>query len=179
MLLSRGYLTVQCVMHGAPAPTGVPPSELPVNTCFEGIRTSMQRQEHAAQGAFCWPDQHLRIRKGTNLGAGNPSPASCSASSRCQRRRSLSGRRPALPRPLRCAQGSSHATSMFASEQVVTCSFLRAPRLRHRVAYFVGQYPQTGWEMLTNCTRAFANCISSLGCDPSSLIRSRLTSRWL
>ena len=27
---------------------------------------------------------HLRPRKGTNLGAGNPSPASCSASSRCQ-----------------------------------------------------------------------------------------------
>ena len=44
----------------------------------------MQRKEHAAQGAFCWPDQHLRIRKGTNLGAGNPSPAPCSASSRCQ-----------------------------------------------------------------------------------------------
>ena len=86
----------------------------------------MQRKEHAAQGAFCWPDQHLRIRKGTNLGAGNPSPAFCSASSRSQRRRSLSGRRPALPRPLRCAQGSSHATSMFASEHVVTRSSFRA-----------------------------------------------------
>ena len=44
MLLSRGYLTVQCVMHGAPAPTGVLPSELPVNTCFDGIRTNMSRK---------------------------------------------------------------------------------------------------------------------------------------
>ena len=43
MLLSRGYLTVQCVMHGAPAPTGVLPSELPVNTCFDelDVQTSL------------------------------------------------------------------------------------------------------------------------------------------
>ena len=84
MLLSRGYLTVQCVMHGAPAPTGVPPSELPVNTCFDGVRTNM-----SCKGPFeCQTDflrrPHLRPRKGTHLGAGNPSPASCSASSRCQ-----------------------------------------------------------------------------------------------
>ena len=84
MLLSRGYLTVQCVMHGAPAPTGVLPSELSVSTCFDGIRTNMSRK-----GPFeCQTDSprrpHLRPRKGTNLGAGNPSPASCSASSRCQ-----------------------------------------------------------------------------------------------
>ena len=44
MLLSRGYLTVQCVMHGAPAPTGVPPSELLVNTCVDGIHTNMSRK---------------------------------------------------------------------------------------------------------------------------------------
>ena len=69
----------------APPPRlGYLPSELPANTCFDGIRTNMSRK-----GPFeCQTDSprrpHLRPRKGTNLGAGNPSPASCSASSRCQ-----------------------------------------------------------------------------------------------
>ena len=69
----------------APHPRlGYFPSELPVNTCFDGICTNMSRK-----GPFeCQTDSprrpHLRPRKGTNLDAGNPSPASCSASSRCQ-----------------------------------------------------------------------------------------------
>ena len=55
------------------------------NYCrWRNIRTNMSRK-----GGFeCQTDSprrpHLRPRKGTNLGAGNPSPASCSASSRCQ-----------------------------------------------------------------------------------------------
>ena len=126
----------------------------------------MQRKEHAAQGAFCWPDQHLRIRKGTNLGAGNPSPAFCSASSRSQRRRSLSGRRPALPRPLRCAQGSSHATSMFASEHVVTRSSFRARGAPASPSSLL--YPEsTDWLGNVNpLHECCCHCISSLGCGP-------------
>ena len=59
----------------APHPRlGYFPSELPVNTCFDGICTNMSRK-----GPFeCQTDSprrpHLRPRKGTNLGAGNPSP---------------------------------------------------------------------------------------------------------
>ena len=126
----------------------------------------MQRKEHAAQGAFCWPDQHLRIRKGTNLGAGNPSPAFCSASSRSQRRRSPSGRRPALPRPLRCAQGSSHATSMFASEHVVTRSSFRARGAPASPSSLL--YPEsTDWLGNVNpWHECCCHCISSLGCGP-------------
>ena len=67
----------------APHPRlGYFPSELPVNTCFDGICTNMSRK-----GPFeCQTDSprrpHLRPRKGTNLDAGNPSPALCPASSR-------------------------------------------------------------------------------------------------
>ena len=61
-----------------PAQTRLPlwylPSELPVNRCFDGIRTNMSRK-----GPFEWQTDsprrlRLRPRKGTNLGAGNPSP---------------------------------------------------------------------------------------------------------